>query len=119
MIEVMSSTKARAVPRRKTGKDGDVLYKTDFLGPLPDNQDFPQAFLVESEGERLARAHFHTVDQWQIFVGGNGKMGKHDVAPVTIHYANAFTPYGPLNPGPQGLAYMTLRPKYDPGAQYL
>jgi hypothetical protein len=65
--------------------------------------------------------HFHEVDQFQVFVAGNGSLGrgKDGAAPLSIHYADHHTGYGPINAGPQGYAYFTLRAKSDPGAHYL
>jgi hypothetical protein len=52
-----------------------------------------------------------------VIVGGSGKLGREAVRPFVVHYAGAFTPYGPIEPGPQGIGYMTLRATYDPGLQ--
>ena len=80
----------------------------------------PQAFLVcrGAEAETL-RVHFHVVDQFQWFVHGGGKLGGHDVATGTLHYADRFTPYGPLHSGSAGLAFSTLRVVSDTGAYYM
>jgi hypothetical protein len=63
--------------------------------------------------------HFHQVDQYQIVVGGSGGMGRHPLAPITVHYTNAFTGYGPLRAGPDGLQYLTIRSRWDPGLRPL
>jgi hypothetical protein len=34
---------------------------------------------------------------------------------VVVHYAGAFTGYGPLIAGPQGITYFTLRPVCESG----
>ena len=31
-----------------------------------------------------------------MIVGGDGRMGKKEVEPITFQYADAFTPYGPI-----------------------
>jgi hypothetical protein len=36
-----------------------------------------------------------------------------------VHYADRFTPYGPLHAGPDGFAYITLRPTTDTGISYM
>jgi redox-sensitive bicupin YhaK (pirin superfamily) len=41
------------------------------------------------------------------------------VEPVRVHYAGAYTGYGPVVAGPKGLSYFTLRARTDPGAQFL
>lgn len=66
----------------------------------------PQAFLVEIGG--TVEPHFHDVDQFQVVVYGKGRLGKKQLVPISIHYADAFTPYGPII-SDDGLAYFTLR----------
>jgi rubredoxin len=64
--------------------------------------------------------HFHEVDQFQIIVAGNGRFGRDDVSPYFVHFSRAYTAYGPLNAGPEeGLTFMTLRSRFDRGAQRL
>jgi hypothetical protein len=63
--------------------------------------------------------HFHQADQFQVVVAGGGKLGRHPVAPVMLHYTNAHTAYGPIVAGEEGIHYFTLRNGYDPGARYL
>jgi hypothetical protein len=80
----------------------------------------PQAFLVESGADKPElRTHFHTVNQFQYIARGGGTVGRHAVAPGTVHYADRFTPYGPLRNGPDGLAYLTLRATTDMGISYM
>jgi hypothetical protein len=59
--------------------------------------------------------HFHRQNQFQVFVGGSGVIGRHALAPVVVHYAGAYTGYGPLVAGPQGIQYFTLRPVCESG----
>jgi hypothetical protein len=91
------------------GKRGDGQLK----------EDQPQAFLVEMNAGETIVPHFHEVDQFQIFVAGSGGMGRNAAAPLVVHYADHHTGYGPINAGPQGYSYFTLRAKSDPGAHYL
>ena len=84
-----------------------------------DEPNYPHAYLVEQDGGSRVRTHFHCVDQWQIFVAGDGVLGRTRVSPVTVQYAGAYTGYGPIEAGDGGLAYLTLRPEYDPGASFL
>lgn len=74
----------------------------------------PQAFLVEQSGESLAGSHYHVEAQFQVVVAGSGSIGRHELTPYTVHYANPYTGYGPLLAGPQGLSYVTLRAVGDP-----
>jgi hypothetical protein len=83
------------------------------------DNDLPQGFLVEQPPGSVTPAHFHEVNQFQVFVGGTGKMGKQEAQPVTVHYAGGHTPYGPITAGDEGVQYFTLRAAWDPGAKYM
>ncbi|HEY8359247.1 MAG TPA: hypothetical protein VIL30_17500, partial [Ramlibacter sp.] len=92
----------------------------DYLDPQPGEVRLPQAFLVEQEPGAVVAPHFHFVDQFQVIVAGEGKLGAHAVAPLSVHFAGACTGYGPITPGEQGLSYFTFRASADEtGAQYL
>jgi hypothetical protein len=80
----------------------------------------PQAYRVDTPaGSPPLRTHFHTVDQFQYIAWGAGKIGRHDVAAGSVHYADGFTPYGPLRAGSGGYSYLTLRPTTDMGISYM
>ena len=118
------SSKA-AIPGRimmKSPGNGAERWRTDFLGIHGGStvSPEPQAFLVEMQSNDEILPHFHEVDQFQIFVAGAGGMGRGDVVhPVTVHYADRYTGYGPIYAGPQGYSYFTLRARTDPGPVYL
>jgi hypothetical protein len=106
------------------------FWHTLYLGKTrynmaPDEADppadtvFPMAFLVEQDPGEVANAHFHQADQFQVVVAGEGTLGTHPVRPVAVHFAGAFTAYGPIHAGPAGLTYFTLRNGFDPGARYM
>jgi hypothetical protein len=79
----------------------------------------PMAYLVEQAPGDTVDAHFHQVDQFQVFLGGSGRIGTHALHGVTVHYAAACSPYGPIVAGPDGVSYLTLRCDWDPGAQWM
>jgi len=79
----------------------------------------PQGFLVQQPPGSVTPPHFHEVNQFQVFVGGGGRMGKRPAGPVTVQYANSHTPYGPIVAGEDGMTYFTLRAAWDPGAKYM
>ena len=87
---------------------------TTFFRASIDAPDAPTAFLVR---RRSSKAHYHTVDQFQIIVDGEGKFGRQAVSPYYAHFTRAYTPYGPLHSG-KGWAFLTLRTRYDPTAQH-
>ncbi len=110
--------------RRPDRPDGN--FRTQFMGAdrhkgeKPDlTQVSPIAYLVEQGPRHELRAHFHEADQFQIFVNGNGRIGGHGATPGMGHFVGPFSGYGPIVGGEEGVAYMTLRNAWDPGAQFL
>jgi hypothetical protein len=90
-----------------TGPDGAYL---------PPPHDGPQAYLaVQGAQVDEIPTHFHSVEQFQYVVTGSGAIGGHRVEVGVVHYADRFTPYGPLGAGPMGMTYATLRPCHDTG----
>ena len=79
----------------------------------------PQGFLVEQPPGAVTLPHFHETNQFQVVVGGAGHFGKQAAMPLSLQYANAHTPYGPIISGDEGIVYFTLRAKWDPGAKYM
>jgi hypothetical protein len=67
----------------------------------------------------VSEPHFHQANQFQVFVDGDGFLGKRPVRALTIQFAAAYTPYGPIVAGERGVAYLTLRNGWDPGALYM
>src|SRR5262249_42072657 len=109
-------------PDREKRIDGQVIQDAPnitFFRATADTPRSPTAYLVRhSPPGRFARAHFHVVDQFQVIIDGKGKFGRHDVSPYCVHFSRAHTPYGPLRSDKQvGWAFLTLRTRYDPGAQ--
>ena len=102
---------------------GTGSYVTGHMGrghkTRPENPIFPMAYLVEQDANTHLRPHFHDADQFQVIVAGSGTMGKHPVASLSVHYTNACTPYGPIEAGPEGVSYFTLRNSWDSGAKFL
>ena len=45
--------------------------------------------------------------------------GKRPINGFALHYAGAFTTYGPINSGQNGVNYLTLRNGWDPGASWM
>jgi hypothetical protein len=90
-----------------TGPDGAYF---------PPAHDGPQAYLaVQGAQVDEVPPHFHSVEQFQYFVAGSGTIGGRPVEGGIVHYADRYTPYGPLQAGPPGMAYVTLRPCHDTG----
>jgi rubredoxin len=119
LVLAMDDVKPDQVTRKGiAGSTG--LTTTTFFRSSPDSQDSPTVFVARQDPGFKNSIHYHAVDEFQIIVEGKGKFGRHDVSPYHVHFARAYTPYGPLLPGQEtGWAFMTLRAHYDPGAQHL
>ena len=135
---IVSATRAEAARSRRHyvnphGMHADVEtymgVNKALLGEIVDGQPAPaaspargpspNAYLVCQEPGAVLHPHFHQADQFQVFVAGTGRIGTHAVAAVTVHWAAAHSPYGPVVAGPDGLQYLTLRRQFDPGAQWM
>jgi hypothetical protein len=87
---------------------------------LPKPSDlYPTAFLVEQEANSALRPHFHIANQFQVVVGGSGKIGHHDVGDGSVHFTGPYTAYGPVAAGPEGVNYLTLRNGFDFGGRLM
>jgi hypothetical protein len=115
----ISSESARTTRKRFTLPNGTGFWKTDYLQIDHEKNPSPQAFLIEQDPDQDVQSHFHEQSEYQLIVGGDGQMGRNDVRPVMIHYANAYTGYGPIRAGSRGVQYVTLRPMRDNGALWL
>jgi len=111
-LQVRANRKQREVP---TG----LAWRTNFLCAPDGVKEGPMAFLVEGTPARVIRPHFHENDQFQVVVSGGGVLGKHKLHVHAVHFSRAHTPYGPIVFGEAGLGFLTLRSRWDPGAQYL
>jgi len=78
----------------------------------------PQGFLVKQVPNWTLPVHFHRERQFQVVVGGGGTLGKHALAPVSVHYTSKESGYGPIVSGGEGIWYFTLRAKTDPGGAW-
>jgi len=81
-----------------------------YYGSILETFEGPQAFLVDmpNEGSTIA-PHFHDIDQFQVIVRGDGRLGPGPASPVAFHYADAYTPYGPIIGAKDGIAFYTIR----------
>ena len=101
------ATPGQAVSRRVMS-EGRVTKVLDYFGGAAPFGGV-QAYLVEQRNYVL-RAHFHPVDQFQILRGAPGSLlGSAPIGELTVHYADAFTVYGPLIGADPPLRYFTLR----------
>jgi hypothetical protein len=86
----------------------------------PDYADrSPQAFSAWYPAGEALGAHFHATDQFQVVTRGGGRLGGHAVAVGSVHYADRNTPYGPIEPGPDGIEFLTMRSVAAAGAFFM
>lgn len=126
MLETADAAVQLATRRRRTGNG----WNTPFIGknrsllqegetPPRDDIVYPMAFLVEKDAGAVVHPHFHSADQYQVVVQGGGRLGKHAIGTVAVHYTDAFSAYGPIVAAEEGVSWFTLRNSWDPGARYM
>ena len=125
-----TSTSEALKNKRQVHVNGHDYTLCEFVGAMPlrgsyqvgnevNDNGLPQGFLVHQPPNSITPPHFHETNQFQVFVGGSGWMGKRAAAPLTVQYVNSHTPYGPIEAGKKGVRYFTLRQHWDPGAKYM
>mgnify|MGYP007000427639 len=62
-------------------------------GNEKNDDGLPQGFLVEQPSNSVTPPHFHDYEQYQVFVDGGARLGKHVASPLSLHYARGHTPY--------------------------
>jgi hypothetical protein len=95
--------------------DGRETWVSWLFTASAQQPDAPVAFFVEKEAHAIIPPHFHEVNQFQVLVEGQAILGKQEVQPLTAHYTNGFTGYGPLCAAAEGMAFFTLRNRFDAG----
>jgi hypothetical protein len=115
MILMGTREEGERTPQHIPLDEGYAKKNTYFASPA-DQRPSPNAFLVQQSPNSRLSAHFHHASQFQVFVAGGGTIGRHELHPVTVHYAGQQTAYGPLHAGPEGLWYFTLRAVTESGA---
>jgi hypothetical protein len=108
---MLSAVPADAIAKNAVQVSPEGASATDFIGRRAETSDHPLAFLVQGPPGYVIPPHFHEIDQYQIFVGGSATLGKHAVRAGSIHYADTYTPYGPISATDEGFSYLTLRPR--------
>jgi len=115
---VVSSERTRPAPVSYRGLDYEI---TDYLGGHGYTGDVadasaPQAYIVHLRTPGgIIEPHYHDVDQFQVVVRGDGRIGRHELRVGSVHYVDRHTTYGPIVAGDGGIAYFTLRPSIAAG----
>ncbi|HYC47439.1 MAG TPA: hypothetical protein VED01_18350 [Burkholderiales bacterium] len=105
--------------RKQRSVPGGLAWRTDFFTPTEGLENAPMAFLSESTSGRVIRTHYHALDQFHVVVSGGGTLGRRALGLNMVHFARAYTPYGPMTAGAHGLGFISLYARRDPGAHYL
>jgi rubredoxin len=117
MALVMALEQARSKSKyigESEGKKGES-HQVPFFGArnIP---DLPLASLNQHSKGYYNTTHFHTSDQFQVVISGEGMLGRHEVHPFSVHFTKAYTPYGPLKSETKGLTFFVMRTHPETGA---
>jgi hypothetical protein len=107
-----------AIPEARETPGGMIQVK-QYIGSLTRLHRGPQAFTSTFPPGYVIAPHFHRTDQVQLFVDGSASIGPHPLDPVTLHYADGFTAYGPIVVGESGMTFFNLRARCDVGAHWM
>lgn len=119
MIRIGTAEHGRQRRRFQRIDDGFEYFKGEWLESPADAVPSPTAFLIEQAALSTLRTHFHVQNEFQVVVAGGGTIGRHAARAVSVHYAGAYTGYGPIVAGPEGLSYFTLRSRLESGAYFI
>ncbi|MPZ25864.1 MAG: hypothetical protein GEV12_05285 [Micromonosporaceae bacterium] len=111
-------THSDATPEENTNAFGETRKVDRYFTREPG----PYGFLVTMPRRNVINPHFHHVDQFQLFYGSPGANYKGaEIAPdqLLLHYADAYSTYGPIHSGEQPLEFFTLRARLDRGIGYI
>ncbi|GGE32855.1 hypothetical protein GCM10007276_07630 [Agaricicola taiwanensis] len=116
----ISAAQAADTRIRKSLKNGTGYFRSRYVNDENSGKpEGPTCYLIEQDPSSVIPAHFHQANQFQVMVRGGGHLGKREINGVLVHYTDAYTPYGPINSGEEGLHYFTLRDGFDPGARFM
>jgi hypothetical protein len=86
-----------------------------FFGSRKHSGPGPQVYMNNVDPGITLSAHFHRIDQFQVFFGNDGaRFQRKPIPSVFVHYSDAFTTYGPFSSAPHAsLLYATIRAHSD------
>jgi hypothetical protein len=85
------------------------------FGRLLNEDGGPYAVWVELNPGTILEEHYHTENQWQVFIKGGCTMHGEKLTPITVHYADKKVSYGPIAAGEEGTTFLTLREEAPTG----
>jgi hypothetical protein len=82
-----------------------------FFGSRTQDGGGPQMYMNRVDPGTELAAHFHRVDQFQVFFGTPGSVfQRKPIPPLFVHYTDAYSTYGPFRSAPgEPLLYATIR----------
>ena len=119
MIRTATIDGEQANRRHLTLANGTGYWRSDLLISAETDSPAPQAFLIQQDPNTLIPSHFHAQNQFQVVPEGSGTIGRHELSPLSVHYASRHTGYGPIASGSKGLSYFTFRAVTTPYAYFL
>jgi len=119
VIALGTAHRAQETRHHRSLDNGFSFHRSEWMDGGRDPALSPTVFLVEQPPHSVLHPHFHTQNQFQVVAEGSGTLGRQRVGPGSAHYAGAYTGYGPLIAGPEGLSYFTIRAAYETGAHFL
>jgi hypothetical protein len=86
-----------------------------FFGSRKYSGPGPQIYMNNVDPGVTLGAHFHRIDQFQVFFGNDeARFQRKPIPSVFVHYADAFATYGPFSAAPDApLLYATIRAQSD------
>lgn len=98
-------------PSRSERKDDLGFDRYLFFGLPYVAEPGPQIYINDLDPTVGLPAHFHKVDQFQVFFGTEGAvLGRQPLSSAVVHYTDAYSTYGPFSAGPsKSLKYATIR----------
>jgi hypothetical protein len=89
--------------------DNGVL-RFDYFAKSSGLEFGPEAFIADNPAGKVVRAHYHAIDQFQVFFGdGNATYKNTEIPRVLLHYTDGYTTYGPAEAVNSRLKFFTLR----------
>lgn len=112
------------IPAREFAESGAVVR--EFFGAVDSDPEqsvsvsSPQAFCADFRPGYVEAAHFHDVDQFQLFFGqGDSFFLRKKISKLVLQYADAYSTYGPFGSQESGLRFYTLRARHSSIRAYM
>lgn len=114
---VFMGTKLKHLASRRFLQSGEKApyFKSEWMLNSDAENPSPHVYHIEMSPGMVSPVHFHKNDEFQIVIGGSGKIGPNEVKQGHVHFVSGYCPYGPLVAGSEGLEYFTIRSHFENG----